>query len=118
MYWSKYYGVFPINVPFSALSWDSGSVISKPDYTITYAYSWREEWDPASLTEINMNSFKNNVVTQAQYVPSFNNNYGRSGTTWVGSPFVELVKDMSTKGGNYGHGVDFKLRFRPGPILY
>ncbi len=118
LYWSKYYGVFPINVPFSALSWDSGAVISKPDYTITYAYSWREEWDPASLTEINMNSFKNKVVTQAKYVPMFNNNYGRSGTTWVGSPFVELVKDMSTKGGNYGHGVDFKLRFRPGPILY
>ena len=34
LYWSKYYGVFPINVPFSALSWDSGNLIIKPDFTI------------------------------------------------------------------------------------
>lgn len=118
LYWSKYYGVFPINVPYSALSWDSGSVISKPDFSITYAYSWREEWNPAELTEINMNTFKNEVVKQAQYIPIFNNNYGRAGTTWVDAPFVEMIKDIDGEGKNYGSGVMFKLRFRPGPILY
>ena len=118
LYWSKYYGVFPINVPYSSLSWDAGTVLSKPDFSITYAYSWREEWNPAELTEINMNTFKSGAVKQAQYIPIFNNNYGRAGTTWVDAPFIEMIKDVDTNGKNYGSGIIFKLRFRPGPNLY
>ncbi len=118
LYWSKYYGVFPINVPYSALSWDSGNLIIKPDFSITYGYSWREEWNPASLTELNMNCFKNEKVETAKYIPTYNSNYGRSGTTWVGAPFVELIKDPDGKGKNYANAVDYKLRFKPGPIEY
>ena len=118
IYWSKYYGVFPINVPYSALSWDSGNLIIKPDFTITYGYSWREEWNPAELTELNMNCFKNRAINSAQYIPTFNSNYGRAGTTWVGAPFVETIVDMDKKGGQYGSGVSLKLRFKPGPNLY
>ena len=118
LYWSKYYGVFPINVPYSSLSWDAGTVLSKPDFSITYAYSWREEWNPAELTEINMNTFKSGAVKQAQYIPIFNNNYGRAGTTWVDAPFIEMIKDVDSNGKNYGSGIIFKLRFRPGPNLY
>ena len=118
LYWSKYYGIFPINVPYSALSWDSGNIIIKPDFSITYGYSWREEWNPASLTELNMNCFKNEEVKSARYIPTYNSNYGRSGTTWVGAPFVELIKDPNGKGKNYANAVDYKLRFKPGPIEY
>ena len=110
--------MFPINVPYSALSWDSGNVIIKPDFTITYGYSWREEWNPAELTELNMNCFKNRAINSAQYIPTFNSNYGRAGTTWVGAPFVETIVDMDKKGGQYGSGVSLKLRFKPGPNLY
>ena len=93
-------------------------MLSKPDFSITYAYSWREEWNPAELTEINMNTFKSGAVKQAQYIPIFNNNYGRAGTTWVDAPFIEMIKDVDSNGKNYGSGIIFKLRFRPGPNLY
>ena len=118
LYWSKYYGVFPINVPYSALSWDSGNLIIKPDFTITYGYSFREEWNPTSLIEVNMNCFKNTPQKSANYLPIFNTNYGRAGTTWVGAPFIETINDISGKGKQYGTGVIQKLRFRPGPIIY
>jgi hypothetical protein len=112
LFWSKYYGVFPINVPYSALSWDTGNFIGKNEMSITYAYSWKEDWNPASLTEMNTVTFKKDV-TQAKYVPTFNANIGRTGTTWVGAPFIETIADPDTKHGDYGTGVILKLRFRP-----
>lgn len=118
LYWAKYYGVFPINVPYSALSWDSGNVISKPDFSITYGYSFREEWNPTSLLELNMNCFKNAKKKSSEYLPIFNTNYGRTGTTWVGPPFIETINQIDDKGKQYGSGVVLKLRFRPGPNKY
>jgi hypothetical protein len=114
---TKYYGVFPVNVPWSAISWDAGTVITKPDYTITYGYSTKEVANPAILTDLNTNSFSTKK-TSANYIPSFNSNYGRAGTTWVGAPFVETITDASGKNGSYGTGVIQKLRFQPGPKTY
>jgi hypothetical protein len=116
LYWSKYYGVFPINVPYSALSWETGNFVSKNSMNITYGYSWKEDWNPAALTDLNVNCFGYNAVSSAKYIQTYNSNLGRTGTTWVGEPFVETIKDLSTEGKQYGSGVILKLRFKPGPI--
>lgn len=113
IYWSKYYGVFPINVPYSALSWTSGDVLTKPEYSITYAYSWKEDFDPLNLTEMNLCAFRNKTPKSTHYVPSYNCDIGHSGATWVGAPFIELVKypDKIASQTNQSNAV-LKLRFQ------
>lgn len=113
LYWSKYYGVFPVNVPFSALSWNAGTLISKPDLSITYNYSWKEEFNPLGLTEMNINTFRTKHPTTANYEPTYNKSVGHIGYTWVGAPFVETIKYTGnnvdlTNGSKYA----LKLRFQ------
>lgn len=113
LYWSKYYGVFPINVPYSALSWSSGDVLVKPEYSITYAYSWKEDWNPLGLTELNLCTFRNHIPKSVAYIPSYNADVGHAGQTWVGAPFVETIQfaDSAASITNHSNSV-MKLRFR------
>lgn len=85
-FWSKYYGVFPHNVPKSVYSYDFGSQVSLPELNVTYSYIYKEDLSPISLIEFNQNADINEATTQR--VTSYEQQLGHSGKTWVGTPFV------------------------------
>lgn len=113
LFWTKYYGVFPINVPYSGLSWSGNGPINNPDITITYQYSWKEDFNPLGLTELNVNTFRKSHPKKMAYIPTYAPDIGRSGYTWVGAPFVETIKfgPMDQDPTN-GTKVTSKLRFK------
>lgn len=52
LYWSKYTGVAPLNVPYSALGGEFNSH-EIPDITINYSYCYKEDMSPAILRDFN-----------------------------------------------------------------
>ena len=106
IFWSKYYGVFPTTIPSNQYSWGSGSVVSNPTIDITYKYSFKEDFNPYTMLEFNYNArIESNSAT---YLPVYDAKAGHSGSTWVGVPFVELVKDEKLD-----CPYVYKLRFTP-----
>lgn len=99
IYWSKYFGVFPTSVPSSAFGYTRGAPI-KSEFAINYAYSYKEDGNPLSLAEFNMNS-RGNLVYKKTYEPALLS----TGRTMSGAPFIETVKGGPKK---YVH----KLRYR------
>ena len=57
-YWAKYTGVFPLNVPYSALSFSVGDNKLK-QMNVNYAYSFKEDMSIEILEEFNMLCLKN-----------------------------------------------------------
>lgn len=106
LFWSKYYGVYPVNVPSSSYSWSKGQPVSSPEVNITYQFSIKEDFNPLALIELNLNSHIDSGVEKIGYEPIFNKERFTSGYTWVGSPFVEECRDKQT-----GDCV-YKLRFK------
>ena len=51
LYWQKLTGVFPINTGENTFSWDSGTLLSKPQIDIKYMYSFKSSMDPRTLVE-------------------------------------------------------------------
>jgi len=98
LFWTKYYGVFPTNEPSSVFSSSKSNPVKNPEYSIEYAYAFKEDFNPLTLCEFNMNS-KGNYI----YLKPFNTNTGKSGRSLTGAPFIETSRD-----GNYV----FKLKFR------
>lgn len=103
IFWSKYYGVFPSTVPSSQYSWGEGNVITDTKLSVTYQFSFKEDFNPYSILEFNHNANISNGIT---YEPTYNPELGHSGNTWVGAPFIEVIKNNSE--GTY----EYKLRFR------
>lgn len=103
IFWSKYYGVFPVNIPSSSYSWNAGSPIFQQNLNITFQYSFKEDFNPAAMVEFNLNS-RIQDLNRIKYAATYNPNLGTTGYTWVGKPFIELC---SGSGGDYF----FKLRF-------
>jgi hypothetical protein len=99
LFWSKYYGVFPTNTPSSVASWSKGSMVKLPEYSINYAYSIKEDFNPSILVEFNENS-RGAFEYKKLFIPEL----GRCGTSFSGHPFIENVSNGSTYA--------FKLRFR------
>lgn len=115
IFWSKYYGVFPVSVPYSQISWDGeASTVKAPDLSVSYRYSWKEDLNPIALLELNMNAFKDSVPQRAAYQPTFNPSIGMVSKTWTGAPFVETIRYLnSNKNLTDGSLTTMKLRFRP-----
>lgn len=100
IFWAKFFGVFPTSTPSSAFSWAKGSNVKLPNFSINYAYSFKEDANPLSLAEFNMNS-RTDLIYKKIYEPMTMS----GGQTLSGAPFVDTVKG----------GIDryqFKLRFR------
>ena len=114
LYWCKYYGVFPVNIPYSGLSWTYGEPMTNLDLTVTYEYSFREEFNPLALTEFNTNKFKDGSVSK-YYDPTFYKDKGRLGDTWVQAPFIETLrygsKGLPEVDPTTGSSIAHKLRF-------
>ena len=107
IFWSKYFGVFPVNAPSSNFSWSQGNRIHNPSYDIQYMYSFKRDYNPFDLVAFNMLSPipKNGKYT---YVNTYDPEMLGPGRTLVGVPFIETVKSTSKKSENF----QFKLRFR------
>ena len=103
LFWSKYYGIFPVNVPSSSYSWSKGNVLSSPEVSIIYQYSLKEDFNPMALIEFNLNS---RVSDTTKYLRTYNPKIGGSGYTWAGAPFIEVVR------GKDSSDYYFKLKFK------
>lgn len=117
IYWAKYYGVFPTVVPYSALSWSATEgAVKSPSFDIVYAYSWKEDWNPLALTELNVNTFrKKDPGKHVVYIPPYKSSIASSGYTWVGAPFIETIEYNILTGDQdltSGSKIVSKLRFK------
>lgn len=86
-FFSKYYGVFPINVNKSIYSFDEGSPIHFPEQNVTFAYFHKQDLDPRIIVDFNKHSNLPLV-----YKSDHEDKLGHGGTTWSGPPFVEVRK--------------------------
>ena len=100
IYWSKLYGVFPTNIPDSGMTWTKSQYITNPEISIQYQYSFKKDWSADIIAEFNLNS-----SGERSYLETYDRNILSTGNTWVGAPYIELLKD------NLGRTV-YKLRFR------
>lgn len=100
LYWSKYFGVFPVNTPASVSSWTHGSYHGLPEFSVNYVYSIKEDFHPVSLNEFNMQSERDLIYRKA-YDPTLMTNT----RSMVGAPFIEYANHASGK-------KVYKLRFR------
>lgn len=108
IFWSKYYGVFPTTIPSTQLSWGGNQPLGKQQIEIKYQYSFKEDFNPISLIEMNTNTYMRKTVP---YMSTYDPNLGHSGDSWVGAPFVELVDERNSN--QYGDSpYTFKLRFK------
>lgn len=104
LFWSKYYGVFPTTIPSTQYGWAHGSLIgaNSLDINITYQYSFKEDFHPSSLIELNEATriqLSNNIL----YAPTYDKELGHVGEPWVKVPYIESVKENDR--------VVYKLRF-------
>ena len=118
LFWSKYWGVFPLEAPSSGFSYSAENIggVKNPELKIEYQYSWKEDFNPLSLIEFNMHSSAKNKKT---YLKSYWQETGGESTklhfmpyTWAGAPFIETVNQInptSTDGRIIPY--TFKLRF-------
>lgn len=106
LFWSKYYGCFPVNVPKSTFSYDRGSEISLPEVNVTYNFIHKEDLSMQSLVEFNQDSgftgYKN-----LKYLPVYDTVNGHTTTTWAGVPYVQTL----TTDRGLGKTHDLKLRY-------
>lgn len=98
LYWTKYYGVFPINTGASALSWDVGNNPGDaPKLNIRFKYSFKRDLSPISLLEFNncsglpgsWDGLSRNA-NKTVYENQFNTEYGHSARPYVGVPFIQM----------------------------
>ena len=107
LFWSKYWGVFPVNSPSSNFSYTAGNVnpISNEEMRVDYKYSWKEDFNPLSIVEFNTHSNK----LPWTYTESYNPNTLTMSQTWGGAPFIEVYNGND----NLLVPYTYKLRFRP-----
>lgn len=106
IFWSKYWGVFPLEAPSSSFSYtaENPGGIRTPELAIEYQYAWKEDFNPLALVEFNEHSFSGS----RQYVNNYQASKLGTGYTWAGTPFIETFSGKSTE-----VPYTFKLRFRP-----
>lgn len=85
LYWQKLTGVFPINTGENVFSWDSGTLLAKPEINIKYVYAFKTPMDIAHLYEFNSLT-KNTNGNKFKSVYSASN--VQSGSTLTHSPYI------------------------------
>lgn len=116
LYWSKYYGVFPMNTGANALSWDIGNPIGDDlKLNIRFSYSFKKDLSPISLIEFNHIAGITSETAISEN--SFNPELGHSSRPYVGAPFIQLDlnnnPELSKGGVNYGRKKSsIRLKFR------
>lgn len=115
LFWSKYYGVFPKTIPSSQYSWTKGNTLTTPSMSVEFQYSFKEDYVLDTIQEFNSDSFYGleSSLTGLSYAPTFDTNLNRTGSTWVGMPFIDTYKSGETA---INRGIDnlvFRLMFSP-----
>lgn len=101
LYWSKYYGIFPVNTGASALSWNAEDPVGNtPKPNITFRYSFKRDMSPISLLEFNYNAGVSGGTIKNEN--AFNVNYGHTSRPFVGCPYIELVNGSPHASGPNG----------------
>ena len=98
LYWTKYYGIFPINTGASSLAWSIDDQASGPiKLNISFRYSFKRDMSPVSLLEFNKAA---NIVDSgdSSAEAGFNVEYGHSSRPFVGAPYIEMKLDSNAKG--------------------
>lgn len=85
LYWEKLTGVFPLNTGSNAFSWDSGTLLAKPEINIKYQYSMKTPMNIAHLYELNQLAGFTNMAKIKNTYSSFN---CASGSTMTHIPCV------------------------------
>lgn len=106
IFWSKYWGVFPIKAPSSTFSYtaENSGGINKPEFTIEYQYAWKEDFNPLSMVEFNEHGGAHNY----KYIAPFQTSKLGPSYTWSGAPFVETFNSRQNE-----MPYTFRLKFRP-----
>ena len=99
LFWSKYTGCIPTNIPSSNFSDNYADPIKMPRYSITWQYAFKKDYDPFSLAEFNYLCAGGNF----KYVPIYSEETARSPVTISGAPYVDTSNAANL----------FKLKFRP-----
>lgn len=99
LYWTKYFGVFPINTPASVSSWTHGNHHGLPEFSINYMYAIKEDFHPISLSEFNRQSEGSRI-----YRKIYDRELVTNSRSLVGAPFIEAHREDGR--------VVYKLRFR------
>ena len=98
LFWSKFTGCFPTNCPSSNFSDSLGNQIRRPNYTVSFSFARKDDYNPLSIAEFNKLSY-----TDYEYMPVYNEDTLHVNKSFLGAPFVDT--------GDGGHL--FKLKFRP-----
>ena len=98
LFWTKYTGAFPVSTPSSNFSDSLGNRITRPNYSVQFAYSRKDDFNPLHLEELNRQSSETFA-----YNPIYNKDTMRTNRTFVGPPFVDTTDGELT----------YRLRFRP-----
>lgn len=120
LYWTKYYGVFPISSGASALGWEANgsSSLEGPRLSITFAYSFKRDMSPISLLEFNSVA---NVQDKATWLPAHDTSDNKEKTLYtnrpfVGAPYIEFFlgnTDMESNDGRRAKSrSEIRLKFR------
>lgn len=114
LYWSKYYGIFPITTGAGALSWDHDQPVGgAPKLNISFAYSFKRDMSPISILEFNNNARADgSMVAEDSYDPAYNH----SSRPYVGTPFIQLklpTPVLTGNGVNYmKERAEIRLKFK------
>jgi hypothetical protein len=98
LYWQKLTGVFPVNTGENAFSWDSGTLLAKPEINIKYMYSFKSVMDMFSIYEFNELAAKSSkykaMLDGEDVINGKKGDYGiQTGSTLTHSPRVFPTKD-------------------------
>ena len=96
LYWQKLTGVFPINTGENIFSWDSGTLLAKPEINIKYMYAFKSSMDPIIIEE-----FNRLTSTSGSVKSSYEPNNLATGSTLSHSPKIE--KEESAINGAYNY---------------
>lgn len=107
LFWSKYTGVFPTVVPSAASSWSYGDLVNMPEYSISYDYSWKDDFNPVHIGEFNVIANNGTQPSYFEYLRTYNPSTLSVGRTFTGAPFIQII------GSDESSDMTFKLRFRP-----
>lgn len=98
LFWTKYYGCFPSNVPKSTFSFDFGSNVQFPDVTVTYNYIYKSDLSPQTLVEFNQDGGAGKLPFV--YTPigvKSGEGIDTSSWSWVGVPYVATYRDTENE---------------------
>lgn len=117
LYWTKYFGVFPINTGANALDWDHSTPVGdSPKLNIRFAYSFKRDMNPISLIEFNHVAGVPDLGGSISYEDAYNPNYGHTSRPFVGAPFIAMKLggiNLSENSVNYKqHRTEIRLKFQ------